>query len=97
MCGGIVRHKGSGAEPELRQYLLKEAKGFRRQMCSTLAENPVWSSQAWEQLSRSVDALAGGEPYRLHGWELPDDHPARLIYGVNADLVLTADDELIPL
>ncbi len=62
-------------------------------MCSTLAENPAWSSRAWEQLSGSVDQLAGGGAYRLHGWELPDDHPARVL-GVNTDFILGADDVL---
>ena len=62
-------------------------------MASTLAENADWSSQAWEQLSHSVDQLANGEAYRLHGWELPDDHPARVL-GVNTDFVLGADDVL---
>jgi hypothetical protein len=88
MRGGIaVAHKTFGTEPDLRAWLLKESKGFRREMCLTLAEDPAWSSQAWQQLSRSVDALAAGKPYRLRGWELPDDHPARVL-GANVDFVL---------
>ena len=62
-------------------------------MCSTLAEDPAWSSQAWEQLSHSVDALAAGEPSALHGWTLPEDHPSR-VHGVQVDWVLGADDVL---
>jgi hypothetical protein len=88
-----VRHREWSTEPDLRAWLLKQDKEFRRQMCSTLAENPDWSSQAWEQLSHSVDALAGGRAHRLHGWQLPDDHPARVL-GVNTDFVLGGDDVL---
>jgi hypothetical protein len=33
---------------------------------------------AWEQLSHSVDALAGGREYRVSGWQLPDGHWARV-------------------
>ena len=62
-------------------------------MASTLAEKPEWSAQAWEQLSRWVDQLANGEAYFFHGWELPDDHPARVL-GVNIDFMLGADDVL---
>jgi hypothetical protein len=62
-------------------------------MCSTLAENPAWSSQAWEQLSGSVDQLTNGEAHRFHGWELPDDHPARVL-GVNVDFILDERDVL---
>lgn len=50
---------------------------------------------AWEELTKPVDQLAGGEPYRLHGFDLPEDHPALAEYGPNADLVLTADDRLV--
>jgi hypothetical protein len=44
-------------------------------------------------LSPSVDALASGEAYRLHGWQLPDDHPARVL-GVNVDFILDEEDVL---
>lgn len=88
-----MRHREWSTEPDLRAWLLKEGKAFRRQMCSMLAENPDWSSQAWEQLSHPVDRLAGGGACRLHGWELPEDHPARAL-GVNVDFVLSADDVL---
>jgi hypothetical protein len=79
-----VAHKSLGAELDLRAQLLKWRKGFRREVCSRLAENADWSSQAWEQLPHSVDALSNGEAYRFHAWELPDDHPARVL-GVNVD------------
>ncbi len=69
------------------------AQAFGREMAWTLAEKPEWSAQAWEQLSRSVDQLANGEAYSLHGWELPDDRPARVL-GVNIDFMLGADDVL---
>ena len=88
-----MAHKSLGVEPDLRAQLLRWHKWFRREMASTLAENAEWSAQAWEQLSHSVDQLANGEAYRLHGWELPDDHPARVL-GVNTDFVLGADDVL---
>jgi hypothetical protein len=89
------RSGDSDVEPDLREWLLEDRKAFRRQMCSTLADDPEWSSQAWEQLSNSVDALANGDAYRFHAWELPDDHPARGL-GVNVDWVLGADDVLRP-
>jgi hypothetical protein len=88
-----VRHKGTDTETELSQWLLADRVEFRKQMCVTLAEDPAWSAQAWEQLSHSVDALAGGEPYRLHGYQLPDGHWA-LMHGVNADWILGGDDVL---
>ena len=46
-----------------------------------------------EQLSHSVDQSATGEAYRFHGWELSEDHPARVL-GVNTDFVLDADNVL---
>jgi hypothetical protein len=46
-------------------------------------------------LSTGVDALAGGQPYRLHGFELPPGYWA-LVHGVNADWVLGGDDVLRP-
>jgi hypothetical protein len=46
-----------------------------------------------EQLSHSIDQLANGEAYRFHGWELSEDHPARVL-GVNTDFVLDADNVL---
>jgi hypothetical protein len=53
--------------------------------------------EACEVFTQQIGRLTRGEAYRLHGWELPDDHPAQLIYGINADLVLTEDDELVPI
>jgi hypothetical protein len=88
-----VRHREWGVEPDLRTQLLKWCKWFRREMASTLAENPEWSAQAWQQLSHSVDQLANHEAYRFHGWELPEDHPARVL-GVNVDFDLGRDNVL---
>ena len=90
-----MRPKGTDTETELRQWLLADRVGFRKQMCVTLAEDPAWSAQAWEQLSHSVDAFAGGEPYRRHGYQLPLGHWA-LMHGVNADWILGGDDVLRP-
>ena len=67
----------------------------RKQMCVTLAEDPTWSAKAWEQLSQAVDALAGGGPYRRHGYQLRLGHWA-LMHGVNADWILGGDDVLRP-
>jgi hypothetical protein len=33
--------------------------------------------RAWRELSMPVDVLVGGEAYRFHRYELPDDHPLR--------------------
>ena len=59
----------------------------------THASNIKCLCRCREQSSHSVDTLAGGEPYRLHGWMLPDAHWA-LVHGVDADWVLGADDVL---
>ena len=39
---------------------------------------------------------AGGQPYRLHRWELPDSHPQRFVGSVHDDLVLDERDVLRP-
>ena len=46
-------------------------------------------------MTKPVDQLAGGEPHRLKAFELPEDHRALAEYGPSADLVLTADDQLV--
>ncbi|OBB44944.1 hypothetical protein [Mycobacterium sp. 852002-51961_SCH5331710] len=71
----------------LRRYLLSEAERFREVYGRM-------DPEFWDELSKSVDQLAAGEPFRLHGWMLPPDHPALADYGLNADLVLTEDDKL---
>lgn len=73
---------------ELRRYLVAEADEFRKVLCAI-------DPQFWDELSKPVDQLAAGEPHRLHGWMLPPDHPALFDFGLNADLLLTADDELV--
>jgi hypothetical protein len=62
-------------------------------MAATLAEDPEWSAQAWEQLSHSVDQLTSGEAYRFHAFELPEDHPA-CVLGVDVDFILDEEDVL---
>lgn len=91
-----MAHKSgdSEAEPELRAWLLADRTAFRHEMCTILAENPSWSSTAWQQLSPPVDTLASGEPYRVTGWQLPDGHPMRGF--VFTEFVLGADDVLRP-
>ena len=46
-----------------------------------------WHKWFRRELSQSVDQLANREAYQFHGWELPDDHPARVL-GVNINFVL---------
>jgi len=77
----------------VREYLLAEAVDFRRDMCDTFLSGDQAVEYVWVELSKPVDQLANGEAYRLHGWELPDDHPARAL-GMNVDFVLGADDVL---
>lgn len=91
-----MAHKSedADAEPELRAFLLAERTEFRHQMCTTLAENPDWSREAWRQLSGPVDVLASGDEYRFSGYQLPDDHPMRGVVGPYADLVLDEHDVL---
>jgi hypothetical protein len=88
-----VAHNTQGTESTLRAFLLAEREEFRHRMCTTLAENADWSREAWRQLSHSVDVLAAGEPYRFSGYQLPDDHPARVL-GVNVDFILDEHDVL---
>jgi hypothetical protein len=72
---------------ELRAHLLAERIQFR----VDYGLEPI----LWKELSKAVDALAGGQPYRLHRWELPDDHPQAWPAGDPCDeLVLGADDTL---
>jgi hypothetical protein len=87
------QRKSWDSEPGLREYLLAECVAFSRSMCTTLAENPDWSREAWTQLSHSIDQLASGGEYRCRAWELPDDHPARQL-GMQRDWVLGSDDVL---
>ena len=90
------RSNDSDAEQQTRAYLLADAKGFRLQMCSTLAEDPSWSREAWRQLSPRVDALANGDAVpAVHGWELPEGHWARVL-GMHRDWTLGADNVLRP-
>ncbi len=88
-----MRHRGTDAESDLREWLLEQRRDFRHRMCSILCENPDWSSQAWEQLSPEVDALANGKPARVRSHELPDGHWA-LAYGPDAGWELGSDEVL---
>ena len=88
-----ARLKQPGSDAALRKYLLGDAKEFRRLMVDTLLDDAEWAKFAWFECSKAVDRLASGAEHRFHGWELPDDHPARM-HGVHADFVLGADDVL---
>ena len=46
-----------------------------------------------QRLDNEMTRWPPGEPYRLHGSRLPDDHPACAL-GVKRDFVLGADDVL---
>ena len=86
----MPRFVDDGPEDGLRQYLLSFEVELREMYGDKLSE-------ACEVFTRQIGRLTRGGAYRLHGWQLPDDHPAKLIYGVHADLMLTEDDELIEL
>ena len=91
-----MAHKAgdSNAEPELRAYLLAEAVEFRRNHVEILLDpEHDWAQYAWRELSKPVDQLASGRPYRFHGYQLPDEHPMRSAY-LNAELILGPDDVL---
>ncbi|BBZ17086.1 hypothetical protein [Mycolicibacterium gadium] len=83
----MARVKARSAEAGLREYLLERAVAFRDR-CGRL------SDEAYAELSKPIDQLVGCEPYRLHGWELPEGHPALADYGLGADLLLGSDDQL---
>jgi hypothetical protein len=89
MCGGFVPRLKRTGDAELRQYLLAWTVELRDMYGDKLSEASV-------VYSNRINALTRGEAYRLHAWELPDNHPVRLTYGINADLVLTEDDVLVP-
>ncbi|WP_333894506.1 hypothetical protein [Mycolicibacterium gadium] len=84
----MARIKARSAEAGLREFLLERAVAFRDK-CGRL------SDEAYAELSKPVDQLVGNEPFRLYGWMLPPDHPALADYGINADLMLAADDRLV--
>lgn len=85
----MPRFEDDGPEVGLRQWLLEWEVEFRELYGEV-------SPEAMVELSKGVNQLSRSEAFRLYGWQLPDDHPARLVYGVNANLVLTENDELIP-
>lgn len=88
------RSGAADAEPELRAWLLADAVEFRRSMVAILLDpDHDWAEDAWAELSKPVDQLANGRPYRFHGWELPDEHPMARAY-VKVDLVLDEHDVL---
>ncbi len=86
----MARLKQPGSEAELRAYLLAEAVEFRRLMVDTMLDDAELAKFAWFECSKAVDRLASGAEHPFHGWQLPDDHPAR-VHGLYADLVLGAD------
>jgi hypothetical protein len=90
----VARPSRPAGEAELRAYLLADRREFRKLMCVTLCENREWSALAWQECSKSVNALASGAAYRFSGYALPDDHPLRAVVGPYADLVLGCDDVL---
>ena len=93
--GTVARLCRPGADGALRGYLLEEARAFRRLMCDTLLDDGVESAQyAWAECSKPVEALANGEPWRIHRYELPEGHPARDLGKVSDELVLGSDDVL---
>jgi hypothetical protein len=87
-----LRHR---TEAGLRVELLGWKREFRRQMCETFLGDQVSAEVAWRECSKAVDQLEAGKPYRLYRWELPDDHPERMVASINDVLLLTAGDELV--
>jgi hypothetical protein len=61
--------------PNSTQLGTRSRREFRKLMCVTLCENPEWSALAWQECSKSVDALASGAAYRFSRWQLPDGLP----------------------
>ena len=55
------------------------------------SRHPI-SRWAW----RATTPKVTGDPYRLHGYELLQDHPLLRQLGPCADLVSTADDRPLP-
>jgi hypothetical protein len=84
----VARLRNSGAEVGLREYLLEQAVDFR-DLYGLVVDG------AWEQLSKPVDQLLGGEAYRLYRWQLSDDYPAVMNGPISDVLTLTADDLLV--
>ena len=89
----MPEHKGN-ADAGLREYLLDEARDFRRTHVEILLdpEHPDWAEYASRECSKAVDVLASGQPYQLHRWQLPDSHPMRVVGSIHDDLVLDEDN-----
>jgi hypothetical protein len=71
---------------ELREYLRRDAEGFR--------EMYGFTPEMWTELSKPITQLENGEPHRLHRWELPDWHLERGAGNPNDEFLLGADDRL---
>ena len=78
----------------LRRYLLGEAVNFRRRLVDICLADPAMAESAWQENSKPVDVLVGGEAYTLQRSDLPADHPARAQGRPGDLLVLGADDKL---
>ena len=89
------RSADRAAEPQLRAYLLEDARDFRRMIVGTQLDDPAWRDYCWLECSKPVDQLAAGAEFRSPRWQLPDWHPMRAVGSSTPwDLMLRADNVL---
>lgn len=86
----MARLKQSGQEVGLREYLLEWKVEFRAHYGTKLPGS-------WEELSKPIDRLVGGESYDFPRYMLPEGHPQSAPRGGDPGdrLVLTDDDVLV--
>ena len=77
------RSADSAAEPQLRAYLLEDARDFRRMIVGTQLDDPAWRDYCWLECSKPVDQLAAGAEFRFPRWQLPDWHPMRAVGSIH--------------
>jgi hypothetical protein len=87
-------------DAQTREYLLAEAREFRRLMCATLLDDDEhgeeWAQFASDQLSGRVDALADGREVWLHRFELPPGHVLSAPHaGHPCDSLVLGEDNVI--
>ena len=91
-----MAHSEIDADAAVRAYVLAGAREFRRQIVESQLDDETWRDYVWKETSKAVDALASGQAYEIHRWQLPDDHPMRNLGHPSDYLVLGADDVLRP-
>lgn len=105
------RRRSPSSTDGLRDWLHAEAVAFRatlttRIVVSASGQGALRDTEPgptrdviWGELSGPVDALAAGEAYRFHRYQLPDNHPASAHRraGDPSDLLELGSDDVLRL